>query len=75
MIEVEKEALIRAYAKGDVSWQSLQSHGFDNYFELLASLGELGLRPPIADMTGQNVEGRKRGIAILRDHIRKGSRV
>lgn len=71
----ERENLIRAYAKGEISWHSLQNRGFDNYFKVLVGLGELGLRPPIAEMIGPNVESRQRGIAIIQEHLRKTSHV
>jgi len=58
--------LIRRYAAGAVNWSSLRQRGFDNYVEVLAALGELGLRPPVAPMEGPNVEARRRGIGLLR---------
>jgi hypothetical protein len=76
MTSTERETLIRAYANGEISWHSLQRRGFENYIEVLAGLGELGLRPPIAKMIGPNVESRQRGIAILQTHLRnKANRV
>ncbi len=65
----ERDDLIRAYAKGDVSWHALQRRGFADYLDVLAGLGELGLRPPIAEMVGPNVELRERGIAMLRERL------
>jgi hypothetical protein len=38
----------------------------DSFFDVLGSLGRQGLRYPIAEMTGPNVEVRRRGIAMLR---------
>jgi hypothetical protein len=67
MTPAESERLIRQYADGQISWSALRDrHGFDTYLDVLASLGELGLRPPIAPMEGPNVEARRRGRAILR---------
>jgi len=71
MTENEKEKLIRQYAAGEVTWRSLRERGFDNYVEVLAGLGELGLRQPVAPMEGPNVEARKRGIEFLRQRLRE----
>ena len=66
----DKEKLIRDYAAGEISWHELRDRGFDDYVQVLGALGELGLRPPIAAMTGPNVEARKRGRAIIREALR-----
>ena len=65
----EKQALLRQYAAGDISWTSLRGRGIDNYRDVLAGLGALGLRPPIAPMDGPNVDARLRGRAMLRQAI------
>ncbi len=65
----EKQALLRQYAAGDITWTSLRGLGIENYRDVLAGLGELGLRPPVAPMDGPNVEARLRGRAILRQAI------
>ena len=57
---------IRAYAAGELGWATLRDAGVD-YEDVLAGLGELGLRPPYAPMEGPNVEARLRGIALLRE--------
>ena len=57
----DRNALLRAYASGAVSWRELREQGFDDYIQVLGGLGELGLRPPIAPMSGPNVEARRRG--------------
>jgi hypothetical protein len=62
----ERQALLRQYAKGEVTWHELQERGFNDYVEVLAGLGELGLRPPIAPLEGPNREARERGRAIIR---------
>jgi hypothetical protein len=62
----EREALLRAYATGDMTWSTLRDSGIDNYFDVLVGLGELGLRPPMAPMTGPNVETRMKGRELLR---------
>ena len=72
MIE-EREALIRRYAAGDITWHELREHGFDDYVQVLGGLGEFGLRPPVAPMTGPNVEARQRGIAMLRAALHAAS--
>jgi hypothetical protein len=67
MTPAESERLIRQYASGQISWSLLRDrHGFDTYLDVLAGLGELGLRQPVAPMEGPNVEARRRGRAILR---------
>lgn len=66
----EREKLIRQYAAGEISWHELRERGFEDYVQVLAALGELGLRPPIARMEGPNVEARRRGRATLRAALR-----
>jgi hypothetical protein len=70
MLEVERENLIRQYAAGEITWHALRERGFDDYVQVLAGLGELGLRPPVAPMEGPNVEARRRGRAVIRDALR-----
>lgn len=65
----EREAMVRRYAAGEISWHELRQSGFDDYIEVLAGLGELGLRPPVARMEGPNVEARRRGRAIVREAL------
>lgn len=65
----EKDALLRQYAAGEITWTSLRGRGLDNYRGVLAGLGELGLRPPVAPMEGPNVEARRRARAILREAL------
>ena len=63
----ERELLLRQYAGGKISWSELRDRkGFETYLDVLAGLGELGLRPPIAPMEGPNVEARLRGRAMVR---------
>jgi hypothetical protein len=69
MPESERQKMIRQYAAGDITWRVLRERGFDNYVEVLAALGELGLRPPVAPMEGPNVEARRRGRAIIREAL------
>jgi hypothetical protein len=70
MTDSEKNAFLRAYATGELSWASLRSRGIDNYRDVLAGLGALGLRPPLAPMDGPNVEARLRGRAIIRESLK-----
>jgi hypothetical protein len=70
MSESEKQKLIRRYAAGEITWRALRERGFVNYVEVLAGLGELGLRPPVAPMEGPNVEARRRGRALIREALR-----
>jgi hypothetical protein len=70
MTDSEKEALIRRYAAGDVTWHTLRERGFEDYVQVLGALGELGLRPPVAPMEGPNLEARERGRAIIRRALR-----
>jgi hypothetical protein len=70
MTEAERYALIRQYAAGEITWHALRERGFDDYVQVLGALGELGLRPPIAPMTGPNVAARQRGRALLRQALR-----
>ncbi|MGB3582998.1 MAG: hypothetical protein WBA40_18075 [Roseiarcus sp.] len=69
MPESERQKMIRQYAAGDITWRVLRESGFENYVEVLAALGELGLRPPVAAMEGPNVEARRRGRAIIREAL------
>jgi hypothetical protein len=71
MTENERERLIRQYAAGEITWHSLRERGFDNYVDVLAALGDLGLRPPVAPMEGPNVAARERGRALLRQALQE----
>jgi hypothetical protein len=48
------------------AWATLRSRGVD-YGDVLAGLGDLGLRPPLAPMEGPNLEPRQRGMRRLRE--------
>ncbi len=56
MISQDRDALLRQYAAGDITWTSLRGRWFENNRDVLAGLGALGLRPPTAAMEGPNVE-------------------
>lgn len=51
-------------------WHTLQERGFEDYVQVLGSLCELGLRPPVAPMEGPNREARERRRAIIRQALR-----
>lgn len=68
-MDAERETLIRRYAAGEMTWRALSGAGLDNYRDVLAGLGQLGLRPPIAPMEGPNVELRHRARAIIREAL------
>jgi hypothetical protein len=57
---------LRAYAAGTLAWATLRSRGV-TYLDVLAGLGDLGLRPPLAPMEGPNVKARERGRRRLRE--------
>lgn len=69
MTQTEKDELLRQYAAGEISWTSLRGRGIENYRDVLAGLGRLGLRPPSAPMDGPNVESRTRAGAIIREAL------
>lgn len=71
MTDIEKEALLRQYAAGEVTWASLRGRGIANYRDVLAGLGELGLRPPAAPMDGPNAEARRGGRAVVRQALER----
>ena len=63
-ISADRERLLRSYAAGDISWTSLRGRGIENYRDVLAGLGELGL------LEGPNVEARRRGREVLREALK-----
>ena len=69
----EREQLLRAYAAGKISWRELRRRGFADYVEVLAGLGEISLRPPIAPMEGPSRGARERGRALLRRLLREAA--
>ena len=73
MSDNPRESLLRQNAAGAIAWHELRERGFEDYIAVLGGLGELGLRPPIAPMTGPNVAARERGRAILREALRKSA--
>jgi hypothetical protein len=69
MIAPDLEILLRQYAAGEITWHALSRRGLENYRDVLAGLGELGLRPPLAPMDGPNVEARQRARAVIREAL------
>jgi hypothetical protein len=57
MLEKGKEKLVRQYAAGEITWDSLRERGFENYVEVLAGFGELGLHPPCRSHGGTERRG------------------
>jgi len=70
MLAPDRERLLRDYATGTLSWSILRTKGIDNYRDVLAGLGALGLRPPVAPLDGPNRAARERGLAYLRAALR-----
>ncbi len=70
----QRDALLRQYAAGEITWSSLRGRGIANYRDVLAGLGRLGLRPPVAPMDGPNVEVRLRARAIIREALARAQR-
>ena len=56
---------IRRYAAGDLPWRTMSDEGW-KYSDILAGLGELGLRPPHVRPDGPNAAALARGSARLR---------
>jgi hypothetical protein len=69
MTQSDKEQLIRQYAAGEIAWSTMRERGIENYLEVLAGLGRLGLRPPVAPLEGPNRQARERGRAIIREAL------
>jgi hypothetical protein len=70
MNKSERVKLIRQYAAAEITWRELRERGFDDYIQVLAALGDLGLRPPIAPMNGPNVVARERRRRVIREALR-----
>ena len=73
MTQNKQEKLLRQYAAGGITWMALRTKGIENYRDVLAGLGGLGLRPPVAPMEGPNVEARRRGRAMLREALQRAT--
>jgi hypothetical protein len=69
MTQSDKEQLIRQYAAGEIAWSTMRERGIENYLDVLAGLGRLGLRPPVAPLEGPNRQARERGRAIIREAL------
>ena len=68
-MDANLESQIRRYAAGDLAWKDMRDKGV-SYQEVLAGLGELGLRPPVASLDGPNGENLRRGLTALRGALR-----
>lgn len=70
--EYDRDGMLRDYAAGTVSWAALRARGFDSYLDVLAGLGRLGLRPPVAPTdAGPNSTARARGRTWLREALNR----
>ncbi len=69
--EASRLALVRRYADGQMSTRDLGRAGHGRMIQILSDLCRLGLRMPLADMTGPNVESRQAGISRLDDVLRR----
>ena len=69
MTHAERETLPRQYAAGEIAWAALRRRGVDNYRDVLAGLGQLQLRPPVAPMDGPNLALRARARQVIRDAL------
>src|SRR5262249_28635864 len=75
LTQQEQDDLIARYANGHITWSELRRYDeFESYLDVLAGLGRLGLRPPIAPMTGPNAVSRKRRIEMVRAALRNQER-
>lgn len=70
MTESDREGMIRQYAAGEITWSAMRERGFDSFLDVLAGLGALGLRQPLAPMEGPNVETRQRARALIREALK-----
>lgn len=69
MTPAERQALVRQYAEGSLSWHALRERGVEDYVAVLADLADLGMRPPVAPLEGPNRAARERGLKILREAL------
>lgn len=71
MTPTERQALVRQYAEGRLSWHALRERGVEDYVEVLADLADLGMRPPVTPLEGPNRAARERELTILRAALRR----
>lgn len=64
MTEAQRDE-IRRYAAGDVAWRTMRNDGW-RYADILAGLGELGLRAPRVRPGGPNAAALARGTEVMR---------
>jgi len=65
------EQRLRQYAAGQLGWKNLKRH-VDSYADVLSGLGELKLRPPIADPAQVQSDGLDQGLHALRAALAHG---
>jgi hypothetical protein len=57
--------VLRKYARGELTSRAVRDETGLDYSEILAGLGRLGLRPPVASFDGINGPALRRGVAVL----------
>ena len=67
----DRQAILRDYAAGRISWSAVRARGIDSYVDVLAGLGALGLRPPMTELGGPNAASRAAGRAMIRELLAK----
>jgi hypothetical protein len=48
----------------------MREREIESYTDVLAGLGKLGLRPPVAPLDGPNGGARERGLAVIRETLK-----
>jgi len=56
---------LRTYARGELTSRAVRDETGMDYSDILAGLGRLGLRPPVASFDGINGPALRRGVAVL----------
>ena len=56
---------LRKYARGELTSRAVREATGMDYGDILACLGALGLRPPVANLDGINGPALRRGVAAL----------
>jgi hypothetical protein len=57
--------VLRKYARGELTSRAVRDETGMDYSEILAGLGRLGLRPPVANFDGINGPALRRGVAVM----------
>jgi len=58
-------AALRKYARGELTSGAVRDDTGMDYSEILAGLGKLELRPPVASFDGINGPALRRGVAVM----------